>query len=139
MDRATQHIVRLRAGGLCEYCRLPESPSAVSFVLDHIIARQHRGSSTPDNLALACPDCNRQKGPNLATLDPPGTGELTVLFNPRNDEWSDHFEWDGAMLRGKTAKGRGTVFLLDINSPLRVDMRQSLMDEGTFPRDPRKL
>ncbi|MCF7959956.1 MAG: HNH endonuclease [Pirellula sp.] len=47
-----------------------------------------------DNLALACPDCNRQKGPNLATLDP-ATREIVLLFHPRKDEWNYHFEFEG--------------------------------------------
>ncbi|HEX8912739.1 MAG TPA: HNH endonuclease signature motif containing protein [Humisphaera sp.] len=137
MDRATQHIVRLRAGGLCEYCRLPESLAPGGFAIDHIIARQHRGQTVPENLALACVGCNLSKGPNIASLDPPGTGELTRLFNPRTDDWLEHFAWDGGMLVGRTAVGRATILVLDVNDPVRVDLRQSLMDEGTFPQDPK--
>ena len=32
------------------------------FELDHIISLKQRGSNTPENLAVACPECNRQKG-----------------------------------------------------------------------------
>jgi len=136
MDRATEHIVRLRAGGVCEYCRLPESAAPVAFVIDHIVARQHRGLTVVQNLALACTECNLHKGPNLASLDPPGTGELTRLFNPRTDVWHDHFRWNGPELTGLTAIGRVTILVLNINDPLRVDVRQSLMDEGSFPLGP---
>lgn len=136
MDRATEHIVRLRAGGICEYCRLPEAAAPVEFVIDHIVARQHRGATVAENLALACMECNLHKGPNLASLDPPGTGELTRLFNPRTDAWEDRFQWNGAELVGLTAIGRATILVLSINDPLRVDVRQSLMDEGLFPPRP---
>jgi len=132
MDRATEHIVRLRAGGVCEYCRLPEAAAPVAFVIDHIIARQHLGRTVAHNLALACMECNLHKGPNLASLDPPGTGELTRLFTPRTDEWYQHFGWNGPELMGLTAIGRATILVLNINDPLRVDVRQSLMDEGLF-------
>ena len=40
---------------MCEYCRMPESNYlTVPFPIDHIIARQHGGSTTLDNLALSC-------------------------------------------------------------------------------------
>ena len=52
MDRKTEHIVRLRGGGVCEYCRLPEVVSHLPFPLDHIIARQHHGPSTEDGAVL---------------------------------------------------------------------------------------
>jgi len=33
---------------------LPESGSDLPFVIDHIVARQHGGPSSDDNLALVC-------------------------------------------------------------------------------------
>lgn len=136
MGRAIEHIVRLRAGGVCEYCRVPESVSPTPFPLDHVVAKQHGGPSTVDNLALACAECNWHKGPNLASLDPPGTGKLTRLFDPRLNVWVKHFRWKGAQLFARTAIGRATILVLDINDALRVDLRRSLMNEGLFPRNP---
>jgi len=46
--------IRERAKGRCEYCRFPETLSELRFVLDHIIARQHGGLTTVENLALCC-------------------------------------------------------------------------------------
>jgi hypothetical protein len=46
--------VRERAGGRCEYCRLPQAGSNIPFEVDHIIARKHRGRTVAGNLALAC-------------------------------------------------------------------------------------
>jgi HNH endonuclease len=135
MDRKTEHIARLRAGGVCEYCRLPEVVSHLQFPLDHVIARQHNGTSTEDNLALACPECNLHKGPNLSTIDGQ-TGEHVRLFHPRRDVWALHFRWDGATLVGLTAIGRGTVQLLTINAPTRVALRDALRRSGLFPGDP---
>ena len=130
---ALDGLVRARATHRCEYCRLPESATALRHVLDHIIARQHRGSTAPDNLALCCGQCNRFKGPNIATLDP-ADGALTRLFNPRVDLWSDHFRYDGAMLVGVTAVGRSTAELLAINLLLRVRSRVALIEAGfSFP------
>jgi hypothetical protein len=91
MDQALRSLVRRRVGDVCEYCRLPQASSRfVCFHVEHIIARQHRGSSHEDNLALSCGYCNYHKGPNIAGLDPE-TGQLVPLFNPRRNRWSDHF------------------------------------------------
>lgn len=136
MERRVELIARFRAGGVCEYCQLPETVSHVQFPLDHVVARQHGGESTEDNLALACPWCNQRKGPNLAGIDP-DTGELTRLFHPRRDRWAEHFKWDGAILTGVRAVGRTTVRVLNINESTAAQIRRELMASGVFPRAPR--
>jgi len=55
------------------------------------------------------------------------------LFNPRRQKWATHFRWDGPVLIGRTAIGRVTVTLLRINDPLRVELREELIEEGVFP------
>ena len=50
----------LESGGRCEWCGKPVVNAA--FELDHIISLKQRGSNSVENLAVACPDCNRQKG-----------------------------------------------------------------------------
>jgi hypothetical protein len=49
---------------------------------------QHGGGDDADNLALACPDCNLRKGPNLTGIDPE-TGAVVRLFHPRRDVGSE--------------------------------------------------
>ncbi len=46
--------------------------------------------------------------------------------------WARHFRWRGALLIGRTAIGRVTVAVLNLNDPLRVDLREGLMEEGVF-------
>lgn len=92
MDASLRRLVRLRAGDCCEYCRLPQLALPASLQIEHIIAKQHRGTDESENLALSCPYCNRYKGPNLSSIDPE-TGELAPLFNPRRDVWDDHFSY----------------------------------------------
>jgi 5-methylcytosine-specific restriction endonuclease McrA len=82
MDEALANLVWQRAGGRCEYCRLPQEFSATPFEIDHIIAEQHGGKTVSRNLALACFACNHHKGPNLAGIDPK-TGKRAWLFDPR--------------------------------------------------------
>jgi hypothetical protein len=73
------------------------------------------------------------KGPNLAGIDPL-TGELTRLFCPRRDEWNEHFAWQGPELVGRTAIGRTTVDVLNINLPERLEHRRLLLLAGELRR-----
>lgn len=57
MDKALDAEVRRRAGDRCEYCHLPQWASTLKHVVDHIVARQHRGKTISENLALACGRC----------------------------------------------------------------------------------
>lgn len=133
MDEALARSVRERAGYACEYCRMPQAYyPTVPFPIDHIIARQHRGRTTPGNLALCCLHDNLHKGPNIAGIDPV-TRRLTRLFNPRRHRWDRHFRWDGAYLIGRTAVGRTTIAVLAMNDPDVIKVRRSLIEEGLFP------
>ena len=131
MDKKLERLVWRRAGTVCEYCRMPQV-SLVPFHLEHIVARQHGGPTVASNLAVACARCNFNKGPNLASLDPK-TKRKVWLFNPRRHRWSRHFRWLGATIVGRTAIGRATVELLDMNHPAVVELRRSLIDEDLFP------
>jgi 5-methylcytosine-specific restriction endonuclease McrA len=62
MDASLARDVRERARHVCEYCRMPESNySTVPFPIDHVIARQHGGSTTLENRALSCLHDNTRK------------------------------------------------------------------------------
>lgn len=126
MDQKTRELVRTRAGGICEYCRVPQRFFSESFHVEHVIAKQHRGTSEEGNLALACHHCNLHKGPNIAGRDP-NTDELTRLFNPRTDVWDEHFKiLQNGSITGLTEIGRTTLELLDFNTPLRTQLRIEL-------------
>ena len=130
MDQALRSLVHRRAGGICEYCRLPQAASPYSrFHVEHVIARQHGGPTETANLALACGACNFQKGPNIASLDPQ-TGGLVPLFHPRRDRWSEHFAWRGTTVVGLTPIGRASVQLLAMNDRTRLDIREDLQALG---------
>lgn len=124
MDEATRQFVRRRAGDRCEYCRIPqEATPFIAFHMEHIRARQHRGDDSRRNLALACDRCNAFKGPNLASIDP-DTDETVPLFNPRRDDWSQHFLVEEGEVLGLTSTGRATVQLLQMNALRRVQLRE---------------
>ena len=132
MDAATRQFVQERSGNRCEYCHLPQAAATfLAFHVEHIQARQHIVDDSSENLAWACPDCNRHKGPNLSSVDPL-TRQVVLLFNPRNNNWSDHFRREHALIIGLTASGRATVRLLRMNSEARVEIRSELLTTGEW-------
>jgi 5-methylcytosine-specific restriction endonuclease McrA len=121
----TRAQVRERAHDTCEYCQLHQDDSPLAALhIEHIVPKIHGGTDDPDNLALACIDCNLHKGTNLTGIDPQ-TNEVTELFHPRRENWDDHFGWRGIHLIGKTAVGRTTVRVLDMNSEDQIALRSS--------------
>lgn len=69
------------------------------------------------------------KGTNLTSIDP-DTGRVTLLFNPRQHRWADHFAHIGGNIEGKTPVGRTTVSLLEMNGAERLRLRQHLLRLG---------
>ena len=125
IDERTRSFVRQRAGHGCEYCQLPEARSPVAKLqIEHVVPRKHGGGDETTNLALACVACNLRKGPNLTGIDP-DTGQVVELFNPRMQQWTEHFAWDGCTLVGITATGRTTIRVLDMNSSDRIRVRMA--------------
>jgi hypothetical protein len=118
-----------RAQNRCEYCHIPYPHYRLPFQIDHIIARQHGGPRTIDNLALACLHCNRHKGPNISGWDP-GTSQLVRLFHPRTDLWDENFQLYGPQMTGKTSIGRVTIHVLAMNSDDLLLFRLELLREG---------
>ena len=132
MKQALRELVWQRAQARCEYYQIPQQFVELTHEVDHVIGQQHRGLTEADNLCLACFSCNKSKGPNISSRDP-DTNQTVDLYNPRQDEWSDHFRWHGAVLDGVTPVGRATVALLSINALDRATLRESLIAEGVFP------
>ena len=131
MDEALRQLVWDRAGDACEYCLLPQRFDMLPFQIDHIIAVKHHGLTMANNLALSCYHDNVHKGPNIAGIDPV-TGVFSRLFHPRQDHWHEHFAWIGPELIDRTAIGRTTIDVLNMNHPERVAHRHLLMQAGVL-------
>lgn len=93
--------------------------------IDHIIPESLGGLKEEENLWLACSLCNNHKGDRIAAFDPE-TGEIIRLFNPRFQDWDEHFIWNETYDRivGVTSAGRATVAALNLNRPSLVHARQ---------------
>lgn len=129
---ALRQQVQERASYRCECCLVREQSVLLPHTIDHVIAEQHNGRTVFENLAQACIHCNRQKGPNIASLDP-DTGALVPLFNPRLHQWEEHFQLKGAIIFAVTPIGRATINLLKLNSRERVRIRQGLLAIHCYP------
>jgi hypothetical protein len=130
MDAKLRRRAQLRARNRCEYCRLRQVHDPFhTFHVEHIIARQHRGSDKLENLAWACHQCNLHKGTNFASFDP-DTNEVVRLFHPRKDRWFDHFRFEGPRVAGISSTGRTTAWLLQMNSEERLELRSLLIELG---------
>jgi hypothetical protein len=127
-----RQLVIERANGCCEYCRLHRDDNFMSHEVDHIRAEKHRGETISSNLCYSCMDCNRRKGSDFASFDVE-TDEVALLFNPRHDQWSEHFNLNEAVIQPLTPTGRVTVFLLDMNHPDQVTKRIELIKLNRYP------
>jgi hypothetical protein len=111
---------------------IPQALFRRPFHIEHIIAKQHGGTTHLDNLALACWQYNLKKGPNMTGIDPE-SGEIARLFHPRKDTWAEHFAFREVKSKagrieilGLTPIGRATTRLLDLNEEMRQILRYEL-------------
>ena len=117
----------------CAYCRSPMIVG-IPMVIEHIIPLVRGGSSTPDNLCLACYRCNEFKGSRTEAVDP-RDGQLTPFFHPRRQRWSEHFAWGehGNTMVGLTSCGRSTIEALRLNNDWIVQARRLWILAGLHP------
>ena len=129
--QSVRDLVQVRAQKRCEYCHKPDVFSPHTPHIDHIIPLKHNGTDNLENLAWACFQWNVCKGTDFASIDGQ-TGEVTRLFDPRTQNWNDHFVLDGAELIGKTAIGRVTIRILQMNHADQIETRFVLIENNLW-------
>jgi len=98
--------------------------------VDRILSEKHLGRTEPENLALACFFCDRDRGSDLGSIRSTDDPVFVRFFNPRLDVWSDHFEFDALRrILPKTDIGQVTARLFGFNAENRLLERQALQDE----------
>lgn len=131
----TRIAVESRANGQCEYCKALVQFSPHPFTIDHIFPPLKGGDESFENLAYACFGCNRCKHDKIIAIDPFTQSEVQ-LFNPRIQNWQDHFTWDEVSftkILGLTPTGRATVHALQLNRPALIRMRKEMMEVNRHP------
>ena len=131
-DSLRQEVTE-RAHGRCEYCQT-QQVIVVSMEIDHIVPESASGETTLDNLCLACVGCNGFKLDFQTGIDPE-TEREAPLFNPRVQNWRDHFHWsdDGLQIIGLTTVGRATITRLRMNRDAMVNSRRRWVQAGWHP------
>ncbi len=122
-----------RAGHRCEYCHAPEAVFNFPFEVEHIVPRIRKGEDADKNLALSCRACNLRKAISVDYEDPL-TRTVVALYDPRRDDWDQHFRVDGdtGNLEGRTPVGRATIACLAMNSPAQQTARRLWVRLGIF-------
>jgi HNH endonuclease len=133
ISNALRQVVAARAQGLCEYCQTAQT-IVIEMEIDHIVPEAAGGATEADNLCLACISCNTFKSAFQTRIDLQ-TGTEVRLFNPRQQQWDEHFRWsvDGSQIIGTTSTGRATVARLQMNRSLAVQARQLWVQAGWHP------
>jgi hypothetical protein len=134
-SRLRDQVIR-RAGNRCEYCGLSQVGQEAAFHVDHVVPQSDGGSTTVDNLALACVSCSLRKWARQSAIDPE-TGAEVLLFNPRTQSWAQHFRWEGEFITPLTAIGRATVTALALNRSLILAIRREELIRGRHPPEAR--
>ncbi|MGH9801624.1 MAG: HNH endonuclease [Blastocatellia bacterium] len=118
----------------CGYCLSEQQYSIDKFEIEHIIPLALGGTNDESNLWLSCGGCNNHKWMKVSGLDP-DSGEDVPLFNPRTQQWAEHFRWDETCLFiiGRTPIGRATVVALRLNNELAVRVRGHWVNVGWHP------
>lgn len=116
VPKALRERVAAQAGYRCGYCLTPTRITGMAMEIEHIIPEAMGGPTLEDNLWLACTACNLHKSDRAVAADP-DTGEIVHLYDPRHQNWREHFKWSdaGDLIIGLTATGRATVKALHLN------------------------
>lgn len=132
IPESTRQAVIERADYRCEYCRIYKRYSFLDFHIDHIISLKHGGDSTLKNLAYCCCICNFNKGTDIATFIE-GIAEPIRFFNPRTEQWNEHFEVDNSgLILPKTNIAKATIKILDLNNPDAIIERYTMLMYNVF-------
>lgn len=134
ISKKIKQLIADRAEHCCEYCLSQAKFSPDYFSIEHIIPSTKAGSDGLENLAYSCLACNSHKFTAVLALDPL-TGLEAQLYNPRVDNWGEHFRWsdDCSELLGISSTGRATIERLCLNRKSVVNLRLLLTPLGKHP------
>lgn len=122
-----RRLVIERAAGRCEYCRIREADTFYGCQIDHIIAEKHHGSTIESYSALTCAYCNRYKGTDIGSIAK-STGEYVRFYNPRTDNWLEHFCIVRFEILPLTPIGETFSMILRFDDPDRILERKAIGD-----------
>ncbi|MCG4257700.1 HNH endonuclease [Acetobacter senegalensis] len=116
-----QHYIREQNYRCC-YCQQPlYAHHGRVWDIEHVISRAVRPDFmfTPQNLAVACVECNGAKGAvpvsNAKRKSFPDRGGLYKIVHPHFHNWEDHIELEGEWTyHALTEEGKFTIYHCDL-------------------------
>lgn len=129
-----ENKIRTEAKNRCGYCLAPQVLIPLKLEIEHIYPISKGGTNKEENLWLSCRKCNSHKASKIYGFDPI-LSKRAKLFNPRKQNWADHFAWnlEKGLIIGKTVCGRATVNALKLNNEFLVTARVLWIKFGVFP------
>jgi hypothetical protein len=126
--------IRQTAKNRCGYCLTPQEIVSMPLEIEHLHPIAEGGTDEEENLWLACRNCNGFKHAKFYAIDP-HTNTKTPLFNPRQQVWSEHFEFNetNTEIIGRTACGRATVIALRLNFEQAMNARKTWVSVDLYP------
>lgn len=126
-------FVARRAEHICEYCRAPEAVFNLPFEVEHIVPLSRGGGDDRNNLALSCRSCNLYKSDSVSAFIEETQSEVR-FFNPRQDDWNEHFLLDKEIgeVKDKTSIAHATILRLRINSSAQTAARIQWLKLGFY-------
>jgi len=100
--------------GKCAYCECPLTSDSNYMEVEHFEDKHHNEDKVVvwENLLPSCKKCNGSKGIHNVNDEP--------IINPYSDEPRDHLSMRLYRLRGKTAKGKSTIEVTNLNHSSRL-------------------
>ena len=134
IPKALREKVAAQANYRCGYCLAQEEVVSMPMEIDHLLPKAQQGSTSEENLWLACSSCNDTKNDRTTGRDPL-TNQEVALFNPRYQVWNEHFAWtvEGDRIIGLSAIGRATIIILNLNRFHFVRSRRIWVKAGLHP------
>jgi 5-methylcytosine-specific restriction endonuclease McrA len=134
VPKALRERVAAQAKYRCGYCLTSTRITGIAMEIEHINPEAMGGPTVEDNLWLACTACNLHKSDRVVAADP-DTGEVVHLYDPRHQNWREHFKWSNAgdLIIGLTATGRATVKALHLNRRDLALARLNWVSAGWHP------
>ncbi|MEM9954545.1 MAG: HNH endonuclease signature motif containing protein [Chloroflexota bacterium] len=107
------------SGGQCAYCKV--SLVNADFECDHIIPLGRGGGNIPDNIAVACPSCNRSKSDKHPARFAQETIARTGITTPLLERILTHYQAEATVQQ--------SLFPNDDHSESTIQQDESLPDE----------
>lgn len=123
---------------LCCYCGLPDPAlHGLDWDAEHIVPKTKHPEFlfTDVNLAVACRECNGNKGDEETLVDPlastyPSVSDAFHVVHPHYDEWSEHILRDHVTYASFSKKGEWTIKECKLNrfSGREIGLRYPISD-----------